>query len=64
MSTDQHSHFARTLSRLRRKAGLSQHALAQLAGLPRQTINLLEGGKSADPLWNTVQRLALALGIQ
>ena len=53
--------FARRLARLRRAAGLSQYRVAQLTGLSRQAVSLLERGSV--PLWPTVQALARALGV-
>jgi transcriptional regulator with XRE-family HTH domain len=63
MPADQRSHFARTLSRLRREAGLSQNALALLADLDRQTLHMLELRQSSDPSRIRVQKLALVLGV-
>jgi DNA-binding XRE family transcriptional regulator len=54
--------FAGRLKVLRRKAGLTQYALARKAGLSRQSLNQLERGDS-EPAWQTVQLLALALGV-
>jgi transcriptional regulator with XRE-family HTH domain len=54
--------FADRLIAVRAKAGLSQYALAKRAGLTKQALSLLESGGN-DPRWETVQRLALALGV-
>jgi transcriptional regulator with XRE-family HTH domain len=54
--------FARRLRELREAAGLTQVQLAQAAGLHRQGIAKLEGGERA-PAWDTVQKLAAALGV-
>jgi transcriptional regulator with XRE-family HTH domain len=54
--------FADRLIGVRVKAGLSQYALAKRAGLTKQALSLLESGEN-DPRWQTVQRLALALGV-
>jgi transcriptional regulator with XRE-family HTH domain len=56
------SFFAHRLAELREDAGLSQGHLAKLAGLTRQSLSLLEAGKR-EPAWDTVQKLALALGV-
>jgi DNA-binding XRE family transcriptional regulator len=55
--------FARRLRNLREKAGLTQAALAEKAGLSVQAISALENETRA-PSWETVRRLALALGIE
>jgi transcriptional regulator with XRE-family HTH domain len=54
--------FATRLQALREKAGLSQYALAKLSGLSKQALSSLELGLR-EPNWNTVQRLAAALGV-
>ena len=54
--------FAKTLQRLREHAGLSQYALAKLAGLSKQGVSRLEL-EEREPSWTTVQRLALALEV-
>ena len=63
MPTDTRPYLARTLSRLRRQAGLSQSELALLADMSRQAISLIEEGQRADLSWGTIQQLALALGV-
>src|SRR5262245_38121524 len=54
--------FGDKLKRLREAAGLSLNALADQCGLTRQALGYLEQGERA-PSWDTVQRLALALGV-
>lgn len=54
--------FAERLRELRMKAHLTQHELADLAGLHRQGIAKLETGVR-EPTWATVQALARALGV-
>ncbi|HEX8065380.1 MAG TPA: helix-turn-helix transcriptional regulator [Thermoleophilaceae bacterium] len=54
--------FARNLRRARDRAGLSQEALADKAGLHRNAVALLEGGKR-DVKLSTVAKLAKALGV-
>jgi transcriptional regulator with XRE-family HTH domain len=43
-------------------AGLSQYALAKKAGISKQAMSQLELGQS-EPVWSTVQKLALVLGV-
>lgn len=54
--------FAGRLSEVREVVGLSQYALAKKAGLSKQALSLLEQGER-EPSWDTVQRLAKALGV-
>lgn len=54
--------FARRLKELREKAGLSQKALAEKAGLALSAIGHLEQGLRM-PAWETVRDLARALGV-
>lgn len=56
------TYFARRLRELREDAGLSQYALAKKSGVSKQALSRLEMGAS-EPAWETVQRLALALGV-
>lgn len=60
--TDQRCYFARRLEELRSNAGLTQYALAKRAGVSKQAISRLEMGVN-EPAWETVQLLALALGV-
>ncbi len=55
--------FARLLRALREKAGLTQAALAEKAGLSVQAISALENETRA-PTWETVRRLAIALQVE
>ncbi len=41
---------------------MTKYRLAQLTGVSKQTISSLELGQS-EPSWNTVQAIALALGV-
>ncbi|RMH42232.1 MAG: XRE family transcriptional regulator [Deltaproteobacteria bacterium] len=50
------------LRRLRAKAGLSQHALAEAAGLSSETVSRVERG-AFEPSLTTAAKLAGALGI-
>jgi DNA-binding XRE family transcriptional regulator len=54
--------FTIRLKALREKAGLTQAQLAQKAGLSPQAIAALEQG-TRGPTWETVRRLAMALGV-
>jgi transcriptional regulator with XRE-family HTH domain len=54
--------FAGTLKRLREKAGMTQKQLAEKAGLSAGSVANLEQGFRG-PAWDTVQALALALGV-
>jgi len=47
---------------LRRKAGLSQDALAERADLPPPIIARIESG-TGDPRWGDMRRIARALGV-
>ncbi len=54
--------FAARLCKLRKAGGLSIPQLAEKAGLPRQTIHLLENGVR-EPSLATARTLAKALGV-
>jgi transcriptional regulator with XRE-family HTH domain len=54
--------FGERLRELRRRAGLSQHALAAASGLSRTSIARWELGWRY-PAWDDVERLARALGV-
>lgn len=56
------ANFAERLREERERAGLSQYALAKMTGLSKQALSHLELGKR-EPTWQTVQLLALALGV-
>lgn len=47
----------------RQKRGLTQEALAELAGVDQTTISRLEIGSYANPTLDTQERLAKALGL-
>lgn len=61
MDTPQNK-FGRIVRDRRRRAGLSQEALAEAAGLHRNYIGMLERGERS-PTLLVVERLAAALGI-
>lgn len=54
--------FGVRLKVLREKAGLTQEALARLAGLSTSFVSKLEQ-RDVDPAWSTVRSLAKALNI-
>ena len=54
--------FATRLRALRDDAKMTQHELAERAGMHRQAIAKLETGVTR-PTWDTVQALARALGV-
>jgi transcriptional regulator with XRE-family HTH domain len=56
------THFAGVLRRLREGAGLTLSALARKSGVTKQALSKLERGMNG-ATWDTVQRLALALGV-
>jgi transcriptional regulator with XRE-family HTH domain len=62
MGMNTESSFARRLRELRETVGLTQHQLAERAGMHRQGIAKLENGER-EPTWATVRTLAKALGV-
>ena len=54
--------LARAVEELRRKAGLTQAALAERADLPPPLVAEIESGKT-DPTWGDMRRIAEALGV-
>lgn len=54
--------FAGRLRELREGAGLTTYALAKKCGLTKQALYRLEQGGN-EPTWQTVQLLAVALGV-
>jgi transcriptional regulator with XRE-family HTH domain len=55
--------FGKRLKALRKQAKLTQVSLAQKSGLTQQAIAKLEAGET-EPGWNSVRRLARALGVE
>lgn len=55
--------FAANLVRLRTKAGISQEALAELAGVHRTYIGMLERSEKNITIYN-IERVADALGVE
>jgi len=60
--TDLDDDFPANLRRLRLAAGLTQEALAERIGSKQEQISALERGKT-QPTYNTLKRLAAALGV-
>lgn len=56
------SEFRIRLRALRDAQGLSAYALAKRSGVSKQTLSKIESGLQG-PSWETVQRLAAALGV-
>jgi len=54
--------FGDRLKELIERRGLSQYAVAKLSGVSKQGLSKLVMGER-EPTWETVQRLALALGV-
>jgi transcriptional regulator with XRE-family HTH domain len=52
------------IRRLRQRRGLSQPALAQLAGLSRIYIAKIEAGERTSPSFPTLERVARALRVR
>ena len=63
MKTDPTPTFAELLRHYRERAGLSQEALAEKAGLSSHAISALERGERQRPYPNTLRLLAEALGL-
>lgn len=55
--------FAATLQRLLEERGLTAYALSMRSGVKKQTLSKLLN-QTQGPSWDTVQRLAAALGIE
>jgi transcriptional regulator with XRE-family HTH domain len=53
--------FADRLKTLIAEAGITKYRLSQLSGVSKQTLSKLEAGQQ--PGWETVMRLAKALGV-
>jgi transcriptional regulator with XRE-family HTH domain len=50
------------IRQLREKAGRTQEAVAQRAGIAIPTLSMIEGGNS-NPTWATARDIAAALGV-
>ena len=55
------NNIAKTVKRLREKAGLSQEKLARLADVSNNTLINIEAGKQDNPTIETLKKIARAL---
>jgi transcriptional regulator with XRE-family HTH domain len=55
--------LSKRLREIREKRGITQYALAKQSGVTKQAIGRLEAGSAVKPTWETVQLLAIALGV-
>lgn len=62
MPNSSSNRFGERLAELRTKAGLSQAALGEAAGMTRGGVAQLEAGRRR-PSWDSVQALCKALGV-
>ena len=51
------------LKTARKLKGISQQELAQMSGVDHSTISNIERGENTNPTWDTVCRIAAALGV-
>jgi len=63
MAVSSKNNIAKTVKRLREKAGLSQEKLARLADVSNNTIINIEAGKQDNPTIETLKKIAKALNI-
>jgi transcriptional regulator with XRE-family HTH domain len=56
--------FGEKVKRLRTAKGFSQKELAEKVGVTREHLTRLETNDQVQPLWQTVQNLAEALGVE
>jgi len=63
MTVSSKNNIAKTVKRLREKAGLSQEKLARLADVSNNTIINIEAGKQDNPTIETLKKTAKALNI-
>lgn len=56
--------FGLALRRLREAAGMTQEQLSAATGIRAAAISRLEVSPAANPTWDTVTRLAVALGVK
>jgi transcriptional regulator with XRE-family HTH domain len=61
MAESSKNHIAKTVKRLREKAGLSQEKLARLADVSNNTLINIEAGKQGNPTIETLKKIARAL---
>lgn len=63
MSESSKNNIAKTVKRLREKAGLSQEKLARLADVSNNTLINIEAGKQDNPTIDTLKKVAKALNV-
>ena len=61
MAESSKNNIAKTVKRLREKAGLSQEKLARLADVSNNTLINIEAGKQDNPTIDTLSKIAKAL---
>ena len=64
MAESSKNNIAKTVQRLREKAGLSQKKLARLADVSNNTLINIETGKQDNPTIETLKKIAKALGVE
>ena len=63
MADSSKNNIAKTVKRLREKAGLSQEKLARLADVSNNTLINIEAGKQDNPTIETLKKIATALNV-
>jgi len=63
MAESSKNNIAKTVKRLREKAGLSQEKLARLADVSNNTVINIEAGKQNNPTIETLKKVANALQV-
>lgn len=63
MAESSKNNIAKTVKKLREKAGLSQEKLARLADVSNNTLINIEAGKQDNPTIDTLKKVAKALGV-
>jgi len=63
MAESSKNNIAKTVKRLREKAGLSQEKLARLADVSNNTLINIEAGKQDNPTIETLKKIAKALNV-
>ena len=63
MAASSKNNIAKTVKRLREKAGLSQEKLARLADVSNNTLINIEAGKQDNPTIDTLKKVAKALSV-
>lgn len=61
MAESSKNNIAKTVKRLREKAGLSQEKIARLADVSNNTLINIEAGKQDNPTIETLKKIAKAL---